>query len=479
MTTQAGARPDAPPGADAPSGSPGAEPAQAARAAGGTGPSDRPAGLGRNFWLLWAGQMVVGVGAGMTEFALGIWAARHTGSVSQYTGVVLCALLPGLLASPWLGRWVDRSDRRRLALWAEAGGGLCVLALWLSLRWGGLQLWEVYAVAAGLSVFGALQRLVLVTLVPRLVSQDQLLRAGGLMQLAGGLAPLVAPALAGLALAALQLSGVLAAHVVAVSLCLGLLAVMRLPVGAAAAGPVAPAATAGEDLRQAWRWLRARPPLLLLWAYTVCEAFTVSGVMLLLTPMVLAHHSEAVLGSLVFVAGLGLMVGSASAGLLRTPQRLVRTLLTVDLGLGVTVAMVGAAPGLPWLFGAVLLLNACFAWVSSAHQVIWQTHVPSALQGRVLALVQMGVTAATPLAALVGGLLADAWFEPLMQTGAPGAEWLGPWLGSGPGRGIALMFVLAGSAVSALAAGALLVPRLRDLDARPPPLQSASPAPSP
>jgi len=70
-----------------------------------------------------------------------------------------------------------------------------------------------------------------------------------------------------------------------------------------------------------------------------------------------------------------------------------------------------------------------------------------------------------PLAYLLSGPLADHVFIPLLDEGgrlAPTA--LGRLLGTGPGRGIGLMFVLAGLLVVAVSLGAYLYRPLRRVE---------------
>lgn len=51
--------------------------------------------------------------------------------------------------------------------------------------------------------------------------------------------------------------------------------------------------------------------------------------------------------------------------------------------------------------------------------------------------------AASPLTAFLMAPLAEAVFMPFMTDGA-GADWIGGWYGTGPERGIALLFTVAG-----------------------------------
>jgi len=65
----------------------------------------------------------------------------------------------------------------------------------------------------------------------------------------------------------------------------------------------------------------------------------------------------------------------------------------------------------------------------------------------------------------VAGSLADQVFEPLMaQGGALASTALGTWMGTGPGRGIGLIYVVSGVLVILISAVAYLNPRIRRLE---------------
>src|SRR5437588_2547760 len=92
------------------------------------------------FAVIWVGQVVSLIGSDLTGFALGVWTYRHTGSVTQFSLIVLCAELPGILLSPLVGAIVDRSDRRALMILSNVGAGLSTLTLAVLARQGWLRL---------------------------------------------------------------------------------------------------------------------------------------------------------------------------------------------------------------------------------------------------------------------------------------------------------------------------------------------------
>jgi hypothetical protein len=72
--------------------------------------------------------------------------------------------------------------------------------------------------------------------------------------------------------------------------------------------------------------------------------------------------------------------------------------------------------------------------------------------------------AASPLAYLLAGPLADRIFNPLLALDGPLAGTLGQILGAGPGRGIGLIFVLMGAVKVATTLIARTNPHIRNVE---------------
>ena len=90
-------------------------------------------------------------------------------------------------------------------------------------------------------------------------------------------------------------------------------------------------------------------------------------------------------------------------------------------------------------------------------------HLRKEIRDRIAAQ-QMILRATAPFAYLMAGPLAERAFGPLMLAGAPLAGSVGRVLGIGPGRGIALMFVLMGLAKIAITLLGYFQPRIRNVE---------------
>jgi hypothetical protein len=82
--------------------------------------------------------------------------------------------------------------------------------------------------------------------------------------------------------------------------------------------------------------------------------------------------------------------------------------------------------------------------INGSNQAIWQAKVPPDVQGRVFATRLLIAQTSVPIAMLLAGPLADRVFEPGMAVGGSLATTFGQWVGTGPGTGMALMFIISG-----------------------------------
>ena len=221
-----------------------------------------------------------------------------------------------------------------------------------------------------------------------------------------------------------------------------------------------------SDVRFAWRYLRERPGLFNLQLYYACVNFFLSTVFVLSGPLVLSQHDAQVYGVVQMVLGIGGLAGGLVASAWGGPKTHMVRSVTGGIAfymLGVVIAGLRIHPAFPALG---LTLNVFMvSIVQSVSNAIWQLKVAPEVQGRVFSLRYMVVTIVSPLAYLAAGPLADRVFEPLMQEGGALAHTLlGTLLGSGPGRGIGLMYVLSGMLVILISAGAYTNPRIRLLE---------------
>ncbi len=241
------------------------------------------------------------------------------------------------------------------------------------------------------------------------------------------------------------------------------LAAVRFP--APPKGEHAPTGAVGADVAAGWRYLRDRGGLL--WLLTIYAGvnFVLSFSNVLLIPLIVSFTSEAVAGSVFSAAGVGALVSSVVMSTWGGPkrERIAWIMGGIAIG-GLSVIVAGLRPPLLMITIGAVTLMLVSPVVNATSQVIWQLKVAPEMQGRVFALRRMVAQAATPLALVLSGPLADRVFEPLLAARGALAGSVGRLIGTGPGRGIAFMFILAGVGMILLATAGWLHPRVRRIE---------------
>ena len=96
--------------------------------------------------------------------------------------------------------------------------------------------------------------------------------------------------------------------------------------------------------------------------------------------------------------------------------------------------------------------------------ILMRKKVPLDMQGRVFSAKSTLQNYTIPPALLLGGLLADTVFEPLMAADSPAQRVLSGLFGTGKGSGIGLMFFIIGIAGMLVSFTRLRKPVYRELD---------------
>ena len=416
----------------------------------------------RTFFTVWGGQLISVVGSTMSAFAVQFWVYAETGSVTNLAMINLAFSVPGIVISPIAGALVDRWDRRRVMFASDSAAGLATLTMALLYATDNLELWHVFFLVAIIGLGNAFQQPAWLASIPLLVPKVHLGRANGLVQLNDGDSLVLAPALAGAVLVTAGLQAVLFIDVATFLVAMTTLAIVRFP--RPEGHETANTGSLRAEAAVGWRFVRERPGLFgLLWIFAGVN-FSLSFANVLLIPLVVAFASEGAAGGVLSAAGFGLVAGSILVSAWGGPKRRVRgTMVAIGIA-GTGVALAGLRPSLILVGACSVLLMSVVPVANASSQVLWQLKVPPAMQGRVFAIRRMISQGITPIAILLSGPLADRVFEPLLADDGPLAGSVGPVIGTGPGRGIGLMFIVTGLLTVLIGLFGYLRPRIRNLE---------------
>lgn len=408
-----------------------------------------PAARRRTFHHALANTLVASVVNATVWFAVTFWVYLETRSVFA-TGVI-AGLFLGLtaLSGVWFGSLVDH-HRKRTVMLGSSAASLVLYAASLAVHLAAGPetfrdpaspvLWGFVLLLMSGVIVGNIRGIAMSTVVRLLVPEDGRDRANGMVGTATGVSFLLTSVISGLLVG---LAGMLA--VVLVALTLTAVAIAHLATLTIPEDRAAPAGDGSRrtDLRGTIALVAAVPGLLALIAFSTINNL-LGGVLMALTDAYgLSLVSVEAWGLLWGVLSAGFIVGGlviSRRGLGRNP---VRSLLLANVVLWTICSVFTVRSSIVLLAVGMFVYLCVVPYVEASEQTVLQKVVPFERQGRVFGVAQSVEQAASPLTAFLISPVAQFVFVPFMTTGA-GAELLGPWFDTGPERGLALLFTIAG-----------------------------------
>jgi MFS family permease len=366
--------------------------------------------LGANFHKALVASGFANLADGVLWVALPLLAVQLTRSPALIAGVTVAARIPWLLA-PVAGALADRLDRRHAMVRVNLVRTVLLGGLALAVAADLATLPLLYAVAVLLGFAETLFDTSAQSLLPALVSRDDLTRANSRLFAVELVAnTFVGPPLGGL-LAALGLAvafGVPAAAYLVGAACLALLAGSFKATGAGPAGSTRLRDDIAEGARFVWHHPVLRPLAVMLGAQNMAfAAFYAVFVLFAVAPGPMGL-SEAGFGIVTATLGVGSLLGTWLAVPAERRLGRFRTLL-------LSVALGAASLAVPVVTASPVLVGASMA-MTGVTMVLWnvvtvslrQRITPDRLLGRMNASYRLVGWGTMPLGALLGGVLAEA-----------------------------------------------------------------------
>jgi len=360
----------------------------------------------------------------------------------------------------WLGSIVDHHKKKNVMLFSSLftlptfiiGFLIYVLAGPETFKDPSNPLLWVFVVVLLLGIImGNLRTIALPTIVTILVSAEERDKTNGLVGSAGGVAFLVVSVISGFLIASSGMYLLLILAILLTIVAIVHLATIPVPENKIVSTHEEtldesgqPVAKVGKlDLKGTYKAIKAVPGLITLILFTTFNNF-LGGVFMSLM--------DAYGLSLVPVQTWGLIWGGLSCafilgGIIITKKGLgknpLKSLFIANIIIWSISCLFTIQPSIILLCVGMFIYLAVVPFIEASEHTIIQKVVPAERQGRVFGFAQSIEQAASPLTAFLIGPLAQFFFIPLMTDGA-GARLIGSWFGTGPSRGIALVFTVAG-----------------------------------
>lgn len=395
------------------------------------------------FVLLWATQGLSSLGSSMTSYTLVVWAYEQTGSALSTALLTICSYAPYVLCSIFAGALSDRWDKKRTMLVCDSLAAATTLLVLALLASGRLALWHLYLINALNGLANTVQQPASDVAVSLLAPPEQYQRVGGMRAFSTSLVTILAPVCATALFGLAGLPVVIAFDLISFGAAFAALALFIQIPSVRNNGSTCPVRQA---VREGLLYLRQNQGILDLILFLSAINLTASMYEAALPAMLLSRPGggRTVLGLVSACTGVANLIGSAVVTLRAAPKSRVRAIcnsLLFSMSTENFLLTFGRSAPV-WCIGAVL------GWVSipimnTNLDALLRSHIPLEMQGRVYSVRNTLQFFTIPVGSLLGGVLVDRVFEPLLAAQAPGSPlvWL---LGSGKGTGAALLFFILG-----------------------------------
>ncbi|MBC7836630.1 MFS transporter [Acetobacteraceae bacterium] len=403
----------------------------------------------RTFHQILGNALIVAVINMFVWFAVIFWMYLETSSVlaTAYSGGVF--MIAMALSSFWFGSIVDHNKKKVVTILssvATLGFYLAAFGVYLVTPADVFKdvmnptLWLFVSLLLGAVIASNLRGIAMPTLVTLLVPENDRDKANGMVGMVMGISSMGAGFASGFALAYLGMFWVVAIGVAVTVAAIVHLFFISIPEPEIVHTQEKPKQI---DIRGTISAIRGIPGLFALIFFTTFNNFLGGVFMSLMDPYGLSLMRVELWGVLWGVLSSGFILGGlyiAKYGLGKSP---LRTLFRINIVTWIVCILFTIQPSIILLAIGILIWVCLMPFIEATEHTIIQKVVPFERQGRVIGFAQSVEMAASPVTAFFIGPIAQFIFIPFMTTGA-GVALIGDWFGVGPGRGMALIFVLTG-----------------------------------
>ena len=396
--------------------------------------------MDKKIYLLWFGQTISWTGSAMSFFAIGVWIYETTGKASALSTILFIVVIVGVITGPFSGVLADRFPRKKLIIIFDLTIAvlMCVIGYFALNDMLTLTLLIPFALAFG--IFEIAHWSTWSAFLGDVVKKQNVTKVSALFESAEAISMLLGPIGGAFIYSFFGLEGVIVVDLVTCFFGIATITLFKSK----------KIKTKGNlnfrnvylDLLEAYNWLKKQKGLLSL-VLILCICNGLHGfIAVLLPPMVLSFTDATGLGFIESVVGMAFLVGSIIS--LRISDRIqgdmkVAIIMGLFCGLAIIIGSIRPSIYLLSIFGIIEGVSATIQHTVSSGA--WLAITDENIRGRAMALRGTIAHMLRPLGVVIAGPLGDY----LEFTFYPkNVDTLSPIVGTGPGRGYALLFFAIG-----------------------------------
>ncbi|MBB4826203.1 MFS family permease [Sporosarcina luteola] len=363
----------------------------------------------RNFLLLWGGSTLSSFGMQMYSIAIPLLIYDLSQSALAMSMMRAIEFFPNIFLGMLAGVLVDRLNRKRMMMWTSFIQVLSMAAILVLLMTKQLEIWHLYIIGFVLSSAGYTFGNANHSVLPQLISKEQLTSANAKLSLVDTLIRMIGPGIAGMLIAAFSYESTLTIYFGCLFLLFVFVQFLQVPPrGRETNG----SASLWKDMKEGIDELLHNQTLLTPTVTVLFSNFASSlviGVLVFFATDVLGANSEEI-GFMFTISAIGGIIGASVVGKLR--KRFGRgTIYTYSLLFDILAMALLIFTPTWWMIGIALAIRTFSTTLSNiVYFTIRQEFTPNHLLGRVAGTSSMLMKLTLPVGLFISGLWAE-WFS--------------------------------------------------------------------
>ncbi|MEK5104976.1 MFS transporter [Cytobacillus sp. FSL M8-0252] len=376
------------------------------------------AAIKKNLVLFLLAKVVIVFGSSIYSFAIGLYVLAVTGSAVNFSITLLLTILPRIILAPLAGTLSDRWNRKRIIITTNFA-----CALWIAVICGLFifvtqDIWLLYLATCVLSIINTFYSSAVMSSIYNMVGPDFLQKAMSLNQAVASFSVILGPILGGILFGLLPLSSFMLINICGFFLS-GIASLFINYYLFVEKTEKQQVGTIQTELRAGLSYVKKQTLLrqlifMSIWVNFWFAVFPVALPYLVLTIRQMPTYQ------------FGLIEGSFAVGMLvmSTILSLKAEMKNKSFSIGIGMVCLGILLmliGMPqlieisnqvvfvYLIGIVLLLAAAIMIINIPVMVLIQKSTKDEYRGRVMAILETGASAATPLGYILFGLFLEWW----------------------------------------------------------------------
>jgi DHA3 family macrolide efflux protein-like MFS transporter len=367
------------------------------------------------FFIIWTGQAFSLLGSELVQFALVWYLTKQTGSASVLAFASFMALIPRVIISPFSGALVDRWNRQRVMIFADAGIALSSILLAWIFWLGKIQIWHIYAIMFIRSLGSGFHWPAMQASTSLMVPEEHLSRISGLNQTLRGALGILTPVAAALLLEFMPMFGILSIDVITAIIAIFPLLFIVIP------QPDKSLQTAMTKFTDLWDDVKAGFLYIFAWKGMFYLAITATALNFFINPgftfmplLVTSYFGKGAidLGLLESVFSAGMIFGGILLSAWGGFKKNIYTILIGLIGMALGTGLIALTPKNMFYLAVTgmaitgfmnpIINGPIYAIIQKNADPLMQGRVFSMLESLVSAMMPISMLIAAPVAALIG-----------------------------------------------------------------------------